>query len=61
VQNGLFETLSALIVSGRRFTEEDILSVRSSKEYAECSFIERAFIEELFKDYSEPPNKRRKE
>jgi hypothetical protein len=51
----VFEQLSEIVISGQKFTAEDILSIKASSEYAECSDQERIFIEELFKDYSERP------
>jgi hypothetical protein len=59
VKKGLFEELSDLIVSGRRFTEADIASFKSSAAYQDCSSAERSFIDQLFADYTEPPKKQK--
>ena len=49
----LYQELLYGTVIGRKFNEADILSIKHSIEYAKCSEMERAFIDQLFKDYSE--------
>jgi hypothetical protein len=52
VKKGLFEELSCLASSGRRFTPEDILSIHASTEYKICDQSERARIDALLVDYA---------
>ena len=51
----LFDDISDLIATEHRFSPDYILSIKSSKEYEECSEAERGFIDDLFNDYCQSP------
>jgi len=56
VNGFLFEYISELINGGNVFTDEEMLFIRGSSEYAKCSDQERIYIEEMLKKYSVPSN-----
>jgi hypothetical protein len=52
----LFQELTRLASSGKRFTPEEIINIQSSTEYKGCGNTERAFIQVLFKHKSVEEN-----
>ena len=47
VERTLYEDLREVIATGRRFNQREISIIKSSEEYDDCSFTEKAFIDVL--------------
>jgi len=55
MNRALYEELSALAAEGKRFSPEEISSLRASVKYRQSSFTERAFVDLLLQEQAEPP------